>query len=110
MMPPTLPCATADAPTATDFSSVHNHNEAAVFQAVAELAPQHPGLAGDAELLADVACVALNRLTPRYIRHRADFVFYLSDRERIDFERELHEAVTHAFGFVQARAAMRARG
>ena len=67
-------------------------------------------MAGRGELLADVACVALNRLPPRYMRHEVDFAFYLSDRERLDNDRLLHEAVDCAFGFVQARTAMRARG
>jgi hypothetical protein len=95
---------------ATAFTSVCNHNERAVFNAVALEADRHPGLADDPELLADVACVALNRLPARYIRHEVDYVFYLSDREREDSERQLREAVDYAFGFVQARIAMRARG
>ena len=52
-----------------DFSSVCNHNERAVYDAVHSQADRYPGLAGRAELIADVACVALNRLPPRYIRH-----------------------------------------
>lgn len=94
----------------TDFSTVRNHNERAVFDAVQRLAPQYPGLAHDEELLADVACVALNRLPSRYIRHQVDFAFYLSERERHDSDRQVGEAVDYAFGFVQARTAMRARG
>ncbi len=93
-----------------DFTSVRNHNERAIFDAVAHQAERYPGLAHNPELLADVACVALNRLAPRYIRHQVDFVFYLSERERGDSERQLHDAVEFAFGFVQARTAMRARG
>ncbi len=93
-----------------DFSTVCNHNERAVYDAVRSHAERYPGLAGRTELLADVACVALNRLPPRYIRHEVDFVFYLSDRERQDNDRQLHEVVDYAFGFVQARTAMRARG
>ena len=93
-----------------DFTSVRNHNERAVYDAVMRQAPQFPGVAHSAELLADVACVALNRLPPRYIRHEVDFVFYLSERERGDSDRQLAEAVEYAFGFVQARTAMRARG
>ena len=93
-----------------DFTTVRNHNERAVFDTVRQLAPQYPGLVHDAELLADVACVALNRLVPRYIRHEVDFVFYLSERERSESERHLAEAVEYAFGFVQARTAMKARG
>jgi Late competence development protein ComFB len=93
-----------------DFTSVRNHNERAVFEAVQRHADRYPGLAHNPELLADVACVALNRLAPRYIRHEVDFVFYLSERERGDSEHQLLDAVEYAFGFVQARTAMRARG
>ncbi len=99
------PCATR-----IDFTSVCNHNERAVFAAVRDHAERYPGIAHSAELLADVACVALNRLPPRYIRHEVDLVFYLSDLERMDSERNLLDAVDYAFGFVQARTAMRARG
>jgi hypothetical protein len=92
-----------------DFTSVRNHNERAVFDAVLQNASRYPGIAGNPALLADVACVALNRLPARYIRHEVDFVFYLSERERGESERHLGEAVDYAFGFVQARTAMRAR-
>jgi hypothetical protein len=93
-----------------DFTTVRNHNERAVFDTVQRMAADFPGLAHDAELLADVACVALNRLPSRYIRHEVDFAFYLSERERQDSDRQVAEAVEYAFGFVQARTAMRARG
>ncbi|MFO1268348.1 MAG: late competence development ComFB family protein [Rubrivivax sp.] len=95
--------------TSPQFTTVRNHNERAVFDAVLKTAPHYPGIAHDPDLLADVACVALNRLPPRYIRHEVDFSFYLSERERNDSERHLAEAVDYAFGFVQARVAMRAR-
>jgi hypothetical protein len=93
----------------SDLSSIHNHHERAVFQAVNEAAPRFAHLIAD-DLLPDVACVALNRLPPRYIRHEADLAFYLSDKERIETQRAVDEAVAYAFEFVQARAAMRARG
>jgi hypothetical protein len=92
-----------------DYTSVRNHNERTVYDAVAREAAQYPGLAHNPELLADVACVALNRLPPRYIRHEVDFAFYLSERERMDSDHQVQEAVAYAFGFVQARTAMRAR-
>jgi hypothetical protein len=93
----------------TDFDSIHNHHERTVFEAVRSAASDYPHVARDSELLADVACVALNRLPPRYIRHEVDFAFYLTDKERIENERALSEAVSFAFEFVQARVAMRAR-
>ena len=92
-----------------DFSSVHNIHEKAVFDAVTQAAPRFPGVSSDSELLADVACVALNRVAARYIRHDVDLAFFLTERERSDNERSITDAVEHAFGFVQARHAMAAR-
>lgn len=94
---------------ATHYDAIHNHHEQAVFDAVRAGAAAFPHLAND-DLLADVACVALNRLPPRYIRHGVDFSFYLSDRERAENELAISEVVAFAFEFVQARVAMRARG
>jgi hypothetical protein len=93
-----------------DFASVRNVHELAVFRAVATASPRFPGLADDADLLADAACVALNRLPAHYIRHDADFSFFRSDAERLETERRVNEVVETALGFVQAREAMRARG
>ena len=63
----------------TDLESIHNHHEPAVFDAIRVAAGDYPLVVGNG-LLPDVACVALNRLAPRYIRHRADLSFYLSAR------------------------------
>ena len=93
-----------------DFSSLYNHHEREVFAAVLDASKDYPEIADSNDLLCDVACVALNRLPPRYIRHEVDFAFYLSERERSESDRQVQDAVDHAFGFVQARTAMRARG
>ena len=92
-----------------DFTSVWNYNERAVREAVLGAVGRYPGLHGDKDLLDDVACVALNRLQPRYIRHEVDFAFYLTEKERGDAERQVADAVEYACGFVQARMAMGAR-
>jgi hypothetical protein len=94
--------------TSTEFDLVHNHHERAVFAAVREAAARFPQVEAK-NLLADVACVALNRLPPRYIRHEVDFSFYLSDAERHENQVAVDEAVNFAFEFVQARTAMKAR-
>lgn len=91
-----------------EFDLVHNHHERAVFAAVSDGAPRYAALEAK-NLLADVACVALNRLPPRYIRHEVDFSFYLSDAEREENAKAVADAVQFAFEFVQARAAMKAR-
>ncbi|MBL8351889.1 MAG: late competence development ComFB family protein [Burkholderiaceae bacterium] len=92
-----------------DFTSVHNAREKTIFDTVVATAPRYPALAGNAELLADVACVALNRITPHYIRHSIDLAFFTTDREREAQLREIAESVDFAFGYVQARHAMAAR-
>jgi len=91
------------------FESIHNQYEQTVFAAVLKGRALYPAVADDAELLADVACVALNRLPSRYIRHRADYAFYLTESEAAASERALGAAVKHAFEFVQARVALRVR-
>lgn len=92
-----------------DFSSVHNIHENAVFEAVVRASAAHPGVAANADLLADVACVALNRVQPRYIRYDVDLAFFLTERERADNEKAIADAVEQAYAFVQARHAMAAR-
>lgn len=90
-----------------DFSSVHNHYERRVFEAVLQRASDYPYL--DAEVLPDVACVALNRMGSRYIRHAIDLTFNMTEKQRSAMEENLHGAVTYAFELVQTRIAMRAR-
>ncbi|MDL2337549.1 MAG: late competence development ComFB family protein [Pseudomonadota bacterium] len=92
----------------TVFDSIHNHHERSVMDAVLAAAPRFAHL-NDPHILADVACVALNRLPPRYIRHDVDFSFYLTERERTDTERAITESVDFAFEFVQAKVVLRAR-
>ena len=92
-----------------DIASIHNHHECAVYACVQAMAQHFPHMQDDADMLADIACVALNRLPPRYIRHDVDFAFFQTERERTETERAIAEAVEFAFGFVQARNAMRAR-
>lgn len=91
-----------------DFTSLYNHHEREVFAAVIASAEHYPDIARDSELMADVACVALNRLPPRYIRHAVDYSFYLTEQERLDVDAAIKEAVTYAFNFVQARSVLRA--
>ncbi|ALT77751.1 MULTISPECIES: late competence development ComFB family protein [unclassified Roseateles] len=92
-----------------DFSSIYNHHEREVLAAVMKSSADFPQIAADPDLLCDVACVALNRLPPRYIRHAVDFLFYLTEHERREIDAAIDEAVGYAFHFVHARAALRAQ-
>jgi hypothetical protein len=97
--------ATQNAAMLSEFESVKNVHEAAVFEMVQALAGNYPSIGNDAELLADVACVALNRVPPQYIRHLVDLRFYQDNAERAQVETAVKSAVVYAFKFVQARQA-----
>jgi Late competence development protein ComFB len=92
-----------------DFTQLYNHHEREVFAAIMDSAPDYPDIAISNDLLCDVACVALNRLPPRYIRHAVDFSFYLTEQERLQIDQGIIDAVSYAFNFVSARTAMRAQ-
>jgi hypothetical protein len=86
-----------------EFESVKNLHESAVFDTVQAMAGNFPSIGGDAELLADVACIALNRVPPRYIRHLVDLRFFQDNNERVQVETAVKAAVLYAFQFVQSR-------
>jgi hypothetical protein len=88
----------------SDFDSIRNYYEQAVFRRVSSGAAEYPQLADDGEVLADVACVALNRLPPKYIRNQVDMNFFMSSEDRAKIEAAVEAAVTFAFRFVAARA------
>ena len=88
------------------FEQVHNYYERLVFEEVARQAGGHPELTP--EMLSDVACVALNRLPARYVRHDVDMMFYLTEQERHAIEQSLADALAFAFTFVHARTSKNA--
>ena len=52
------------------------------------------------DYMADVACVALNRLPSRYIRFEVDMAFYMSPDEYVQTQQAVQDAVTDALAFV----------
>lgn len=80
--------------------SVHNYYEHMVLEEIA----QHSSRAQeDMDFLADVACVALNRLPPRYIRHDVDMTFFMSQVELQEMNNKVHQAVMEAIDYVASR-------
>ena len=86
-----------------NFEQVHNYYERLVFEDAARMSVDYPDFTSD--MLGDVACVALNRLPARYVRHDVDMMFYLTEQERNAIELSLEEVLQFAFGFVRERSA-----
>lgn len=83
--------------------SITNHIRNYYEQLVAEeilrvMAERAPGAAVD--YMADVACVALNRLPARYIRYEVDMAFYMTPDELVTTNNAVSEAVRDAILFV----------
>lgn len=76
------------------MDSVHNYFERLVFNEIKE---NYADKFEDSNALADMACIALNRIPPRYIRYDIDMSFYMSVEEHIDVEKKVKKAVRKAY-------------
>ena len=83
-----------------NFESVHNYYEELVFEHILQHLVDEQGYQ-DQEFLEDVACVALNQLPARYIRHKVDTAFYQTDRELEEMHTRVADAVRTAVEHVQ---------
>ena len=54
----------------------------------------------DDDLKEDIACLALNRLPPKYYRYEVDMSFFLSMAERSEMEKRVEAAVGAAIEFL----------
>ncbi|WP_086932950.1 late competence development ComFB family protein [Agarilytica rhodophyticola] len=84
--------------SATD--SVHNYYEQMVFE---QLSRAFKRASEDSEFLADAACVALNRLPPRYVRHDVDMTFFMTPNELDEMVNNVVRAVNEAVEYVESR-------
>ena len=57
----------------------------------------------DNDFVADLICVVLNQLPPRYIRHEVDMAFYLPASERFEMENKVKIAISKALDFMKAQ-------
>lgn len=80
------------------FDSVHNYYETMVFSEIRQLPELE--LAED-DFISDVACVALNQLPARYMRHQVDMVFYMTPEERKQIHDDVKNAVQFALNYVK---------
>lgn len=61
----------------------------------------------DSEYIADVACVALNQLPARYVRHMVDTRFFESSEDIVRNNNAVDAAVDFAIRFIDSRAGAR---
>jgi hypothetical protein len=87
------------------FDSVKNQPESLVFELVAGLADTNPAIQANPALLADIACIALNSLKPRYICRPAMLSKYMTDQEREGSRIDAQRAVQSAFEYVMLQLA-----
>lgn len=80
------------------MDSVHNYFERLVINEINE---HYADKFDDYDVLADMACIALNRIPPRYIRYDIDMSFYMSTSEHIHVEKTVKKAVKKAYKIVQ---------
>lgn len=83
-----------------DVDFIHNYYERLVLEEISTTNERVQS--GDREFLADVACVALNRLPPRYIRHDVDMTFFMSPQDMQEIEDKVRAAVQSAIAYVEA--------
>jgi hypothetical protein len=88
------------------LSSISNYYERLVLERLHEvLKSEQTPLEND--YIDDLACVALNYLPARYVRHCVDFASHLSDSEMSGLHTEVADAVSFAMATTQRRTVER---
>lgn len=82
------------------FTSINNYFEKLVFDVIQEKLYETE-LDNNEDFLADIACVALNQLPSRYVRHNVDMVFYMTTEEREQNQVLVEDAVIMAINYVK---------
>lgn len=76
---------------------IHNYYEHLVIERITALGlDKHK----TADYLADLCCLALNQVPPRYIRYEVDMAFYLPQSERKQMEMNVEHAVDKAIRYL----------
>lgn len=84
----------------SERDSIHNYYEKLVID---QLLRSHSRAESDTDFLADVACIALNRLPARYVRHDVDMTFFLTPDEMEKMTNDVVNVVNDAVSYVENR-------
>ena len=69
---------------------IHNYYEHLVVEAIENQQLEH---AYDSEFLADLSCLVLSKLPPRYVRHDVDMAYFLTPAERQQMRQDVDGAI-----------------
>jgi len=90
------------------FDSIHNYYETLVVRELIQTFVEDIRHI-DEDYLQDIACIALNMLPSRYVRHDVDMAFFLSSSEREEMDKSVTGAVLKAKEHVDSQGAEQAR-
>ncbi len=83
------------------MDTITNYYERQVFDEIAIISSKR-NLTLDEDAVLDIACIALNQLPARYVRHQVDTVFYARDEDNIKISSDIESAVSSAIDKVMA--------
>jgi len=81
------------------FDSISNYYEQLVVDSISKNVVVPSDVDHD-DFVQDVACIALNKLPARYIRHNVDMIFYTESNEREEMLIRVESTVKEAFDYV----------
>lgn len=81
------------------LDNINNYYEQLVHDRIMEVVVEGERIT-DQNFLEDVACVALNHLPARYVRHSVDLVFYMTAAEIEACHNAVRDAVDKAYEIV----------
>jgi len=93
----------------TILKGISNYYESRIFFCIQRKLKDLPQ-ARDEEYIADLACVALNRLPARYVRHIVDTRLFESQDDIVNTELSVENAASFAIKFINNRRDQRPDG
>ncbi|WP_088331784.1 late competence development ComFB family protein [Lacimicrobium sp. SS2-24] len=79
---------------------IHNYYEHLVLEKIEQMGLDK---SEDQDYLADLCCLTLNQVPPRYIRYEVDMAFYVSPNERHQMEMNVATALNKAKEFLDKK-------
>ncbi|GAB5380232.1 MAG: late competence development ComFB family protein [Aliiglaciecola sp.] len=76
---------------------IHNYYEHLILERIEKL---DLNASKSNDYIADLCCLALNQVPPRYIRYEVDMSFYLPQSERQQMEMNVENAISKAMRFL----------